>query len=456
MEHSREGEAVITTKPALYPFQEDAVRRMVAAGRWLLNFEMGLGKTPSAVETMRRLHVEKALVVCPALVRTHWLAEFDRWWPGHPEAVSIDAGLGRKLSKKRAAIREQKYQAPIKVVSYGLIDHLPTGPYDAIVFDEIHRLQNPRSQNSKWARALRDANPNAAIYGLTATIMPDKPYNAWQPLDILFPGKWGRAHKNHLYPSYQFSDRYCLRDEGQYGMRFFGVNPDHRQEFADKLRACSSRVTKADVAHLLPAFQVQVMRAAAEQTIEQALTDWLEDAKEGTSHVCILTKHRDVASGYADKYGGVLVTGALPPDQRARVLEEAKAHPNCVLVATMDSVVEGIDLTKFTQVALAELSYSPRIVVQVLGRFSRLSGRVPSTINILVKSGTISEVIAAKLCDKISTINALVKGGTTDTALEQALLPDKACFLSEVRAIASAAVEAGNPYLIDFDDEADE
>jgi hypothetical protein len=60
-------------------------------------------------------------------------------------------------------------------------------------------------------------------------------------------------------------------------------------------------------------------------------------------------------------------------------------------------------------------------MIQALGRFSRLSGTVPSSCKILVAEGTIDEVIAAKLEEKVNAANMAVKAGMSEEILSRSL-----------------------------------
>jgi hypothetical protein len=87
----------------------------------------------------------------------------------------------------------------------------------------------------------------------------------------------------------------------------------------------------------------------------------------------------------------------------------------------MHSIGIGIDLT-FCQTALfAELYYRPETIIQALGRFSRLSGKVPTSCVIMIEKNTNDEIIGMKLGEKIQAINMAIEAGLTDTKLEAVL-----------------------------------
>ena len=60
-------------------------------------------------------------------------------------------------------------------------------------------------------------------------------------------------------------------------------------------------------------------------------------------------------------------------------------------------------------------------MIQAMGRFSRLSGEVPSSCSLLVLLQTLDERIAFKLEEKLIDINATIDSGLSEEALEKSL-----------------------------------
>ena len=63
----------------LMPHQEVAVPFLAERGFAFLWDEPGLGKTIDAIAAADAVGARKILVVCPAVVRTHWADEFETW-----------------------------------------------------------------------------------------------------------------------------------------------------------------------------------------------------------------------------------------------------------------------------------------------------------------------------------------------------------------------------------------
>jgi SNF2 family DNA or RNA helicase len=136
------------------------------------------------------------------------------------------------------------------------------------------------------------------------------------------------------------------------------------------------------------------------------------------------------------------ITGEDSPESRNALLRQAKEHTKAIVVATMHSIGIGIDLTFCTQALFAELYYRPETVIQAIGRFSRLSGKVPSSVAILCVEGTADEMLAQHLLAKIAAINKVVQPGDSEAKLSDALgTQDEAAMLEALNQALAGGVE---------------
>lgn len=451
----------------LHPYQKKAVTTAVKKGLWLFNDEMGLGKTPQAIETCRLLNCRKILIVCPAVVRQNWVKEIKKWWPSRaPQVGVINIGRGRTkgLSKKKLEAKNRVYSADIQIVSYNLLGDVAASGWDAIIFDEAHRLKNPESCQSKEAKSLRRSNPSAVVLGCTATLLPNQPADVWNVVDTIWPSRFGKS-------DWVFKFRYTNPKHNGYGWDFKGLSAIYGEELGLRLREICSRTTKHDVPDLIPPFDVKYLYASPanqklsvnkslkflkdENEISIALErggiekvaqtlDWAEDATSAASHIAVLTHFKKTAKLTAEKLRQKFrsipvyhIDGNVSPDDRHKILEEAKNSPRAIVVATMHSVGIGIDMTFCTETLFSELYYRPETMIQALGRFARLSGKKASTCYILVLEGTVEEIIAMKLKEKIDAINAAMRAGQTETELGKLMEQPEEDIMTSLRLAAT-------------------
>jgi len=179
----------------LQPHQEQVVQRLIFDDRsWLVADEVGLGKTISAGEALRRIVVEqtkRALILAPANVTVQWQEELVTK-VGIPAARLESANSVRTASGESVAstdpFRDARWQ--VLVASSHLLrrdDWRPTvlaaGPWDVIVVDEAHHARSRDKDPAKHdynkllqlLRKVRETHPQQRMWLLTATPMQTTP-----------------------------------------------------------------------------------------------------------------------------------------------------------------------------------------------------------------------------------------------------------------------------------------
>ncbi len=396
------------------PYQADGLHRIRRDRAYMLAFDMGVGKTHPACAATLGL---RTIVVCPAGIRQVWqdcVAVWGRatWTPWTRE----EAAQGPQAHPQGTD--------PVAVIGYELLPYLgPTQGWEAIVLDEAHHIKGGTNKADKGTLrykaclALRDQNPNALRIALTGTPITDKPQDLWAPLDWLYPGRLGTKSK--------FNWRYCEITEDDNGhMKVGGANPARAAELRDRLADMCLRVTKADAAQWLPRATMQIDRLPSQIGKE---LDWEAIVTKGASSkaayarnwvenvpgkCAVLTYLCDSAEQVAKLIGlrAVVVTGNEPVRKRLETIERAKLGHNTVIVASMKSIQEGIDLTAFPDVLYAELYWSPLVILQSMGRFHRMNSKFPVTYTFAVWANTVEERMAKFLSKKSKDIELLLGG----------------------------------------------
>ena len=395
--------------PKLYNYQQDAVVNscsLVEHDAWLFNDEMGLGKTPEILSCLQIKKAANVIIVCPAMARQVWVDELDKWWPDHPEVGVATTG------EKAASLTTN-----IRIVSYGLLNKLEIHKkVDAIVFDEIHYLQNESSQRSQAAAKLVRRHPNAWRAGATATLITNEPTTAHNVLNTLWPKRFGQFYK--------FAMRYTNASRNDYGWEFKGLNQDNKEELKDRLYQLSSRTTKREVAHLLPPFLLQTKFCTETERPKTCATLAQDVLASGAPCVAVITYTRENCAAMAERVAKagmtpVIITGAATPERRRKLLDVAKDTPGTVICATMSSIQESIDLTFCSYVIVGELYTRPATMIQLLGRFHRLSGNEPVTVVVLGEPGYDRKT--QKLAQRLQDIALVMSAGSTDKQLQNEL-----------------------------------
>ena len=179
----------------LQPHQEQVVQRLSHDDRsWIVADEVGLGKTISAGEALRRIVVDqskRALILAPANVTAQWQEELISKI-GIPVARMESANSVRTASGESVTspdpFRDARWQ--VLVASSHLLrrddwrqEVLAAGPWDVIVVDEAHharsRDKDPAKHNYnkllQLLRKIRETYPQQRMWLLTATPMQTTP-----------------------------------------------------------------------------------------------------------------------------------------------------------------------------------------------------------------------------------------------------------------------------------------
>lgn len=455
----------------------------------LLNYEPGLGKTAaSLIATAIRDQQKPTLVVTPANVRQTWMDEVAKW------QIPGDVALIETSSDWDWAAEEP---ADYIVTSYELLHGIFTVQhpdswtnlqnFGCFILDEAHKIKNRDSTFAEAAMRLVQANPKAMRIALTATPVSDDPSDLWQIYDWLFPGRFGGF--------WQFVVRYCNTNKNAFGHEIqYELLPDGtwsalNKRYANELRrrteAISHRVTKSAVGHLLPAFTVSVasekvterelelreirnefaaatqkheqiaergMLLAQAQNFKMALRRLDDRLEAGHKKVILLTWLKSTAKQLADEIEFSYANprnhlfhfdGDTPLKKRHAMLAEAEKHQRVIGVISIASALEGINtLTQFDCAIYVELFSTMRVMVQSLGRFSRLNSPYPSVAELCVLKGTIAEIVALRLTQRADTTNKLFAQGQLESKISNALAEvDDTAELEAMRAAALAMQE---------------
>lgn len=185
----------------LYPHQKQGVYFM-AQGKLVINADdMGLGKTLQAITACEELEAKNILVVCPNNLKLNWQDEFTFWLNKESTVWGKKTKEGFAQNGGICIINYEAVWARDKAKFPNMIPQLLKTEWDAIIFDEAHRLKNVKAKHTIICKKLK----TEVKFPLTGTPIENKPDELFSILQLLFPKR---------FTSYwRFVDDWCNVEE---------------------------------------------------------------------------------------------------------------------------------------------------------------------------------------------------------------------------------------------------
>ena len=359
----------------LYEFQEAGIEFGQLAGDFLLGDVMGLGKTIQALKSLEL----PALVICPNTVKHNWVDEAAKWLPkATPYLIHGSALQRRKLLAQAQAdptalviMNIEGVRGHSRLAPYGSIrlkrctkcdpklgdpkltdarcevhpKELNGFGFKTVVFDEAHRLKDPRSLQARAAWACAHGPTVNRRIALTGTPIANDPSDLWSIMHFLAPKDFPTKSK--------FIDRYCLQSWNSYGgLSVVGVLPENRTEFDSIINPFFRRMTKDLVGLQLPPkirrivkVEMGAKQAKAYHELGDDLVTRLDDGQLliAPTNLAAHTRLIQLASSYCelDDDGHVTLCEPSPKlDALEELIDELGAGRQAVVCAVSRQLIE--------------------------------------------------------------------------------------------------------------------
>lgn len=424
----------------LREYQREGVDQIHAfGGRAILADEMGLGKTPQAITFFMERNEWPVVIVCPAYLKLYWRNEIRRFTGIKPLIL-----YGTKPYSP-SQLRGER----VIVLNYDILmsqyRSLRAIKPKVLIADEAHLLGNMSAQRTKAATWLTMGSPKGSshkpipsVVFLTGTPMTSSVFQLYPMLRMLMPEEYDSP--------FAFGMQYCEPEQSFGEWKFRGAK--NLKELNRTLKEqCLIRRVKSDVAKELPEKIVtmipmevsnmaeyrraesdvvawlaetdpgkarRAMRAErlvrfahlkrlAAQLKMKALREWLDGfLSESNDKMLMGTWHKSILEELATTYSKLCVSIHGGKSEKDRDLAQKKIRDGKgtrILFGQIAACGLGLNLPEVTNVAFAELPFSPSMVDQFIARCHRLTSKSTVNIYFLVAEGTIEE----KICNILQT-----------------------------------------------------
>lgn len=383
-------------------YQQEAADKALKAYKdahrgFLCGDKMGLGKTIVALKIAEEIDKKHNLigVVCPASLVPVWRREI---------AARCDDDRQYKFALYSYS----------EITDISILMQAKSMSYDLIIFDEVHY-----AKSYKAARTIAALDENGIhiaadrLLGLSGT---------WPPNNIGDCFMWFKASRSPLAPhGFEYFCRefaaHVKRDG--YGLKVSGFRPNERwyEHFAPVyIGRCMDDVTNeipeglridyvVDVPSVIEKAEIKLFGRIIDdpdlmqKAIEAApsfdaltefrkmqglakvktVTEYVLDAWENNEKkMIIFAYHHEVASKIFEnltkkKLPCILITGVnTKPEDRDAIVQAANKDEECIIVATIDSLREGVTATGFSLTLYAEIDWRAWALEQTEGRTRRI------------------------------------------------------------------------------------
>lgn len=239
-----------------FNYQKDVYAEAMNFNKYILNLEMGTGKSMISLLTMKKRmelgQIKRCLIVpCVASLKYNWQEEIRK----HLGEESLVLGNRRNRKGRWSVKSNAEKLADLENLpqdSKWLITNVESfrdknikeavkklikkGEIDALIIDEVHKLVSPRAQQTKAILSLAPLIPYTLL--LTGTILLNRPTDLFVPLKLI-----DAETKSFTV----FKNFYCIMG-GYGGYQIVGYK--HLDELQHRLSEVSVRVRKEDVLDL--------------------------------------------------------------------------------------------------------------------------------------------------------------------------------------------------------------
>jgi SNF2 family DNA or RNA helicase len=423
----------------------------------------GVGKTPLTLVALRDAGACRILVVAPKSVTFHWLDMMGTWWPG------LTGVLGTGTARQREAMREfvegiSASGRPVAlVINYESmridIESLAEMRFDAVVFDEAHRLKNRNAQQTRAANVIAQ-HPHQWVWLVTGTPILNRPEEIWSLLHLCDQHRfssfwrWVRSYYETSMESYGWGP--SRRAVEQLGDLHDGAIESMRAELGDvmfhrsleeclphlppvtntlidveldpeerKLYEALLHKTWADVEGEILLVPNEVARMTRlRQVVSDVEILGAQRTKPGSKiaaalelisdlepeQVVVLTWSRAAAERVAEECDGAFIHGGVDTAVRQQILGKFGSGEIRILAGTLATLGEGVDgLQVARHLIRLDRDWTPARNDQSVARLRRSGQRSAVVVHDVVAFNTIDATVERALRHKTSVIEAVLK-----------------------------------------------
>lgn len=417
--------------------QEEGVDWLCDRERAILADDMGLGKTLQAIAAFEQMHregkVENVLIVCPKSLIGVWEAEISLWAPR-----LCTVALHSRVTKNTWQVIPKQCQ--VAITNYEAIrsNGPPSGSFDVLILDEVHKLKNSESLNYS---ACYELQPKIT-WGLSGTPLENRRRDLTSILHLLDRKRIALSDERlPLVSLRSIASGYMLRRDKQViaaelpqvleKLDLVPLAPAQKEKYEEILKNRSSRTTVRSWISTFNRLRDTCdyePRTGASSKIDRALT--ILDSILRLEEKAIVFSWRikplrllaEQIEERWDEYTAEMITGQSSSRRRSRLVSSFQndKQPR-VLLCSMRATAEGLTLTAANHVIFLNEWWNPAVNAQARDRVNRIGQTKDVFVYRLRTSGTVETQLANILHSKSQLFDEIVNRLNRKTALDESI-----------------------------------
>jgi SNF2 family DNA or RNA helicase len=346
-------------KTEIFPYQKEGVEFILFRRAAIVADEMGLGKTiqaiASAVLKKQIFGFRKALVVCPATLKSQWKQEIEKF---SGEKALILSGFPKQ--RERQYLSEDNF---FFIVNYETVLRdsraINSAEFDILILDEAQKIKNYETKTASAVKRLKAKHKLV----ITGTPIENRLIDIYSIINTLDP--------RYLGPLWEFSYQHCLFDPD----RLHKINGYYDlDKLKDRLADILIRREKAEVLSQLPSVQQR------DVPVELSRLQWEMHAGFMLGVARIIKKK--FLTPYDLQRLNLLLANARMVCDSSFLIDE-KTHDSPKLLELEDILFEKLDLKNNGRkvIIFSEWIKMHKLIGEMLGKhkigFTELNGTVP-------------------------------------------------------------------------------
>jgi SWI/SNF-related matrix-associated actin-dependent regulator 1 of chromatin subfamily A len=412
----------------LFDFQAEGVDFAVKAKYSINAYEMGLGKSPTAIAAAVKVGAKKILVVCPAFLIPNWINEI------------------AKFTGERAS-GDLSSQDPFHVVSYTSIKRAVSNfsQYDFVICDEVHYAKNLDAKRTILLHELLSTHRPNYFIGLSGTPIKNKVPEFYSLLRLCWYGGRYREFDSFSTSFWKFCMNFTNRRSKIIGSKTFtdfeGLkNPEQLRQLIKPVyirKRVEDAITLPDqirIEHLIAdksktddllrmAFESYEGKKASKSFASgkaisalgkvEYTVEFITENLEAAGKFIVFTDHVQSAKKLFDNLDHIgcrYITGQTPVDLRESYVESLNKGEIKILIATIGSLSVGVNLTGCNRMIFNDLPWVPADIEQAEKRIHRI-GQKSKCFYYYILASKYDEYILRTLNKKRKLIEQVEKCG---------------------------------------------